>query len=233
MRTGRLILCGVLAALCTLAGCVSTGRPVGAVGATLIAAEEAERSPVLKLSNFAGDERKVQLGKEGYVTLVVFFDMFFVRQPGYDPVKHGLSVFLKDNALNGRSPAAAMHVRDLAQKYSGTGARAVGIVERTVTHKLAPEFKRVFDIPYAFYYDDLSALQEMGKVVGADVRMGEPFFLIIDRDLRVRMFKRGFDFWSATTWSEERQGTVTEVHESPEEGTVSIEDALKELLAEQ
>jgi len=218
------------------------------MGATLIAAEEAEKSPVLKLSSFGGGERNVQLGKEGYVTLVVVFDMFFLRQPGYDPVRHGLSKFLKDNALNGRGPAAAMHACDLAKKYSGTGARAVGIVERTVSYEMAPEFKRVFEIPYPFYYDDykMSALDKMGDAAGADVSKGAPVFFLIDRNLRVRMFKRGFNFWSGTTWSEERQGMVTQVHETTEgdtlsigdpettgRGAVSIEDALKELLAEQ
>ena len=265
MKTPYLILCGALAAAVASAGCrpsqveilpadretlaaqeaqEEVEEPVGITPPTdpklqpkFISARRARKSPVLKLTDFGGEQHKIQPGNEGAITLVVFWSMIFPVSPEWSRGAHKLDrgdirMLLEDDALKGTGPAAAVHVRDLARKYSGLGVRAIGIVEKTIMHEMAPTFRRVYGISYPVYYDDFSALDDLGDAARVRAGKGVPCFFLIDRELRVRMFKRGFSHWIGPRWSKEERRIVETLAENAPEGQ-HLEDFLKRLLEEQ
>lgn len=178
-----------------------------------IAKNKAKTCPSLTVETFAGQRGKVHPGTAGNVTLVVFWcmDYTFTR-------------------------AAVRHVGDLAQKYERHGVRARGIVEKTKVAKYAPGFIRdqgMDESAYCFL-DDFSALRRMGKAARESGVKELPCFFIVDRNRRVRFFKRGFSYVSSAV-TEEYQDRLTpgeEIIESAAPGE-SIEDYLQQLLDEQ
>jgi hypothetical protein len=178
-----------------------------------IPARDARPAPVLEVTNLGGEQREVQPGDEDSVTLVVFWSM-------------GLQA----------DHMAARHVSDLARKYRALGVRAVGFVEKTYykgkpLYPAAPRFMRAQGITHPVYYDDFSALDQMGDAAGVSVGKVVPCFFLVDRKQRVRMFKRGFNFYAATAWTDESKRLEELVYETAADGE-HIEDYLKRLLAE-
>jgi len=173
-----------------------------------LSAEEAKQSPTLTLTTFEGERLKVRPGQEGKVTLVVFWSMAL-------PVTR----------------AAARHVSDLVDKYGRLGATAIGVVERnTLGSELAPEFMLRERIGYPVYYDNFRALRVMARAAGARARRELPCFFLVDRHMRVRMFKRGFAFaGTLAAWPRTGRERVEE-QAAPGE---RIEDFLCRLLEEQ
>ena len=123
--------------------------------------------------------------------------------------------------------AAARHVGDLAQHYRAVGVGAIGIVQKTYfkgepLYTRAPLFLEAQGIDHPVYYDDFSALRKMAGAARGSVGKVTPCFFMIDRDLRVRFFKRGFKCTAAFG------GEVIE-NAAPGE---HIEDYLRQLLGE-
>ena len=172
-----------------------------------IPAEDAGRAPTLDLSTFGGQRMRVEPGEPGKVTIVVFWSLDL-------PV----------------TKAAARHVADLEEKYRGLGVIALGIVEKdTKDSERASQFMLSQGINYPGYYDDFKALRAMGRAAGAKVKKELPCFFLVDREQRVRLFKRGFSF---TGWLAKYPRTGDEqVVENAAPGE-RIEDFLRQLLDE-
>jgi thiol-disulfide isomerase/thioredoxin len=150
---------------------------------------------------------RVEPGEPGKVTIVVFWSLDL-------PVTR----------------AAARHVADLEEKYRGLGVIALGIVEKdTKDSERASQFMLSEGINYPGYYDDFKALRAMGRAAGAKVKKELPCFFLVDREQRVRLFKRGFSF---TGWLAKYPRTGDEqVVENAAPGE-RIEDFLRQLLDE-
>jgi len=173
-----------------------------------IPAGQARRAPVLRLSDSEGQTVKLSPGEEGKVTLVVFWSMAL-------PVTR----------------AAAKHVSDLVERYGPAGVTAIGIVEKkTVGSQAAARFMLSEGIRYPAYYDDFSALRVMGRAAGVKLKRELPCFFIVDRQMRVRMFKLGFAFVGSLAMFPRLQGERIEENAPPGQ---RIEDFLRKLLSEE
>ncbi len=172
-----------------------------------VAAEAAKPAPRLKLTTFAGQPTSIEPGEAGKVTLVVFWSL--------------------DTPV---TKAAAKHVSDLEKKYGNMGVIAVGVVERnTKDFELASQFMLSQAMEFPAYYDDFGALRAMGRAAGVKVKKELPCFFLVDRQRRVRLFKRGFSF---TGWLAMSPRTGDEqVAENAAPGE-RIEDFLRRLLDE-
>jgi len=142
----------------------------------VIAAEDAKECPALTLLTLDGEKFNLQPADKDKVTIVVFW---FVEMPA--------------------ARAAARHVKDLRDKYGRLGLRAVGIVERTDHYKDTAAFLKEQKIDYATHYDDFAALPAMGSAAHLSLKREAPCFFIIDKQRRVRVFKRGFSFSAAAS----------------------------------
>ena len=185
-------------------------------GTRVFSAGNSKECPVIKVRSFQGETLKLQPGKAGYVTLVVFWSMEWPA-----------------------AKAVARYVSDLQRRYAQFGVRAVGILLNTPNVKLAHQFARWQQIRYPFYLDDLSALKKMAGKVGADDKRAMPAVFIVDRRLRLRFYRPGFAFTILEEGrKDDRKGTRERV--DPRKKTVEeavpdgqrIEDYLKMLLDE-
>jgi len=138
-----------------------------------IPAADARRAPELNLTTREGQAVRVTPGNKGEVTLVVFWSL---------------------DADVGA--VAARYVRDLSAKYRATGVKALGIVEKTPTgyYRKAEAFLAAEKISFPNYYDDFSAMRDMARAAGERLDVEHPCFFIVDRELRVRLFKLGFSY---------------------------------------
>ena len=175
---------------------------------------KAKNCPQLTVSAFTGEKGKIDPGRKGSITLVVFWSMDFTF-----------------------TRAAVRHVGDLVQKYADQGVRAIGIVENTKVAKSAPGFVRDEGMDYSAYcyLDDFSALRAMGKAARESGVEEVPCFFMIDRSQRVRFFKRGFSFVAASvTAPGESEGSLQQGEEVIENAPPGerIEDYLQKLLSE-
>jgi len=178
---------------------------------TFLAAEEAPECPVVQVKNGRGDEISLQLGRPGYVTVVV---VWTVETAG--------------------GKAAVRYVSDLTRRYPERRwrVRGVGIVERTVRAHLAPVFAGKQGIELPLYYDDLSALKRLSRAIGARVKTAVPSVFIIDRQMRLRFHRPGFLFTIGAAGGQPAgQQLPTVVFESAPAGH-GIEDYLKRILQE-
>ncbi|MHC5034652.1 MAG: redoxin domain-containing protein [Planctomycetota bacterium] len=174
---------------------------------------EAVPCPGLNVSSFSGAEVKLEPGARGFaesgnVTLIVFWSMD-------DPA----------------AKAAARHVSDLTRKYAQWRVRGVGIIEKTAAAAAGHSFAMHQGITFPLYYDDLSAVQKMSKLVGAESRAAIPAMFIVDRQLRVRFYRPGFQFVSTIAGPDARLPGAETVEESAPQGE-TIEDNLRRILSE-
>jgi len=238
MKHPRLILVSALVMTAFLVGCRGGARPpiFDAAPSQPMAQEEAEdpwyalqpefdeadrpkfiterkarKCPRLTVS-LLGQTGEIDPGLKGSITIVVFWSMDYTF-----------------------TRAAVRHVRDLAHKYAGAGVRAIGIVENTKTAGAARGFLRSQGMSHSSYgyLDDFTALRKMGKAARESGVEQVPCFFIVDRNRRVRFFKRGFAFVSSAV-SEEWQDRLVpgeEIIENAPPGE-HIEDYLVKLLSE-
>jgi hypothetical protein len=174
-----------------------------------IRADDAEACPTIKVMTLSGEKMDLRPPAKGKITIYVFWLM---EMPA--------------------ARAAAVHVRDLQKKYARLGVDAIGIVERppgSRSYKAAPGYMSQNDITYPTYYDDFSALQKMGRAANENPRENVPCFFIVDRQRRVRFFKRGFSPTMAGSVQPRIEGVL--VIENAAEGE-HIEDYLKALIRE-
>lgn len=173
-----------------------------------IPAEDARKSPTLRLQTFQGEKRRVTPGSQGKVTVVVFWSM--------------------DSAAN---RAAVTHLDRLVDRYYRMQVRGISVVEKppTKSHRSAPQFLQAQGIGMKTYYDDFSGLRKMANAARADVKWEVPCIFLVDRQLRVRLFKRGFSFSGAAATRPD--GTQTRIVENaPREKR--IETFLRRLVEE-
>lgn len=166
----------------------------------------AERCPTIKVTTAADKEVKLEPGEPGRVTLVVFWSV---------------------DSASGK--AAMRHISDLAHKYRIWGVQAIGIVEKTRSASDAESFGTQQGITCVFYYDDLSALEDMSDEVGAEEDTAVPSIFIVDRQMRLRFYRAGFRYMLgavATT----RPGGETILESTP--AGEGIEDYLRKILDE-
>ena len=136
-------------------------------------AEKAKACPEIEVAIAGGDSKTIQPGREGYVTLVVFWRIV--------PTK---------------SRAAARHAADLYREFRERGLRVIGVVEKTrAGYRGVDQFVRAQAIEYPIYYDDFEALRKMSKSVDARVKTAVPSFFLIDRAGRLRLYRSGSSFW--------------------------------------
>ncbi|MHC4592022.1 MAG: peroxiredoxin family protein [Planctomycetota bacterium] len=174
---------------------------------------EAKPCPSLDVFTFSGTEVKLEPGSRGFaergnVTLVVFWSM---DDPG--------------------AKGAARHVSDLTRKYAQWRVRGVGIVEKTAAAAATHSFARHQGITFPLYYDDLTAVQRMSRLVEAESKAVIPAIFIVDRQLRVRLYRPGFQFVSTFAGPDARLPGAEDIQESAPEGE-SIEDYLRRILSE-
>lgn len=170
-----------------------------------VRASKARKAPRLLVTCQDGSKARLRPGLKGRITLVLFWSM---DVPLPAEAARNLGAWIAEDPVNAPTTAAAKHIRDLAAKYARMGVRAVGIVERTHffdsrgkkrptnSHKLAPAFVRAKNINYPIYYDDFTALATMARAAGAPRKGRLPCVFILDRDQRVRVARRGFQYAS-------------------------------------
>ena len=123
-----------------------------------IARRKAKRCPRLEVSTIGGDKGMIEPGRQGEVTIVVFWSMGFTL-----------------------TRAAARHVSDLVKEHKDRGAAAIGILEHPSVARNAPPYLRRQRIVYPVYVDDFSALRKMGKAAGhSDVSYNEVDILLLE-----------------------------------------------------
>ena len=175
-----------------------------------VAADKAGDCPMVDVTTPQGKKEKLQLGKAGYLSLVVVWTM---------------------DSFSG--PAAFRHVGDLARKYAGVGVRAVGIVEMTPSAAGAGQFADQQGIAVPIYFDDKgqSALRELTGTIGAKEARAVPSIFIVDRRLKLRFCRPGFRFAKVTKVLPGTDRKVFEIIESvPADQT--IDHFLNEVLKE-
>ncbi len=166
----------------------------------------AERCPRIKVVTAADREVKLEPGQPGRVTLVVFWSV---------------------DSSNGR--AAMRHASDLAHTYRQWGVQAIGIVEKTPSASAAESFGTQQGITCPFYYDDLSALEDMSDEVGAEEDTVVPSIFIVDRQMRLRFYRAGFRY-TVKAFATTRPGGEGILESTP--AGECIEDYLQRLLQE-
>ncbi len=166
----------------------------------------AERCPTIKVVTAAEKEVELEPGQLGRVTLVVFWSV---------------------DSTSGK--AAMRHVSDLVRKHREWGVQAIGIVEKTRSASAAESFGTQQGITCVFYYDDLSALEDMSDEVGAEEDTAVPSIFIVDRQMRLRFYRAGFPYILKLTATTRRGQEVIE--ESTPTGE-RIEDYLGRILEE-
>ena len=187
-----------------------TAEPVGdpETRPRFISAEDARRCPKITFQTFGGEKRKVRPGHPDRVTVVVFWSM--------------------DSAAN---QAAVMHLDGLVNKYYRMGVRGINVVEKppTGSHRAAPRFLNAQGVGMKTYYDDFSGLRRMAKAARVGVKREVPCIFLVDRQMRVRLFKRGFSY--ARTSAAGPGGRSARIMENAPRGQ-RIEDFLRKLLEE-
>ena len=143
----------------------------GASETKYFSAPNAERCPKIEVVTAGDKEVEFEPGEPGRVTLVVFWSM---------------------DSSTGR--AAMRHASDLAHTYRQWGVQAIGIVEKTASASGAESFGPQHGITCPFYYDDLSALEDMSDEVGAKQDTAVPSIFIVDRQMRLRFYRAGFRY---------------------------------------
>lgn len=162
--------------------------------------------PKVKVATARGEKVAIQPGRLGHVTLVVFWRV---------------------DSSGGRT--AVRYVNDLAHKYRELSVRGIGIAEKTQPPVVAAAFAARHGITLPFYYDDLSALEEMSEEVDAEEETAVPSVFIIDREMRIRFYRAGFRY--AVGARGRRMAGEEMVYESAPAGK-SIEDYLRLILGE-
>jgi hypothetical protein len=173
-----------------------------------ISAEDARRTPKITLQTFGGEKRKVRPGHPDRVTVVVFWSL--------------------DSAAN---QAAVVHLDGLVNKYYRMGVRGINVVEKppTGSHRAAPRFLNAQGVGMKTYYDDFSGLRRMANAARVRVKREVPCIFLVDRQMRVRFFKRGFSY--AGTSAAGPRGGEARIMENAPRGR-RIEDFLRKLLEE-
>jgi len=175
----------------------------------LIAAEQASECPMVDLRTLQGQQTELQLGRAGYVTLVVFWAMDTPQ-----------------------SQACVKHISDLVGRYSQFGVRAVGVVEPTRYAEDAPDFAARHELAMPLYYDSLrqTALRKLAGEVGAKQERAVPAVFIIDRRLKLRFYRPGFRHFRRSALMPDGTGVIVIGEDVPEDQT--IEHFLKQILKE-
>jgi len=142
----------------------------GFQGTRFFPANEADRCPIVKVKTAQGQAQKIRLGREGYVTLVLFWSM--------------------DTSA---TRAAARHISDLQRQYREFRVTAVSVILNTPNLHYVEGFTRGQGIRYPIYIDDdLSATKKMASAAGAADKTAIPAIYIIDRHQRLRYYRPGF-----------------------------------------
>ena len=143
------------------------------VAPTFLGPEEAPQCPKVEVRRPGGGEAEVQPGKLGFITLI---PVWSVDTP--------------------RGQALVQHASDLVRRYARLRVRSFGIVAKTANQELAPVFMGQQRIGMETYYDDadMSALRTLADAVGAEQESALPALFIVDRQLRLRFYRPGFQF---------------------------------------
>lgn len=171
-------------------------------------ARRAPECPEVKLWSVYDEAQMVQLGRQGVVTLVVFW-----------------------SAETSDSLAAAKLAWQLDRRYGGLLMRTIGVAEKTAAYRLVPGFLEAQRIGYQIYYDvKFNALKKLGSAVRSRGEPALPSVFLVDREGRLRFYRRGLAY---TIRGRVRgMAHLEEVLESQPEGN-RIEDYLVKLLEEE